>query len=160
MYGNVALLQQTIAQAHHEDDGYERKLRLNAQRQFARLHLRAKLGAMLAHPDGRSYRLLALNGQANRGDGHHLGLRNVPIDQIRGSESRSHDFDRQFRPLKAHNRERWTSIAVARMMGAALPPVSLIQVGQVYYVRDGHHRISVARHLGQASIEAEVFGRE
>jgi hypothetical protein len=50
----------------------------------------------------------------------------------------------------------WLSVAVARQRGKSLPPVKLIQVGDVYYVQDGHHRISVARALGQRDIEAEV----
>ena len=87
---------------------------------------------------------------------HHAGLRTVTIDEIRGSEGRSQDFDRSFRPRADHNRTRWLSIASARQRGTPLPPVSLIQIGNTYFVRDGHHRISVARAMGQVDIEAEV----
>ena len=87
---------------------------------------------------------------------HHAGLRTVTIDEIRGSEGRSKDFDRSFRPRADHNRTRWLSIASARQRGTPLPPVSLIQIGDTYFVRDGHHRISVARAMGQVEIEAEV----
>jgi hypothetical protein len=83
-------------------------------------------------------------------------MRTVPIEQIQGSESRSHEFDRNFNPLRGYNKDRWLSIAMARQRDKALPPVELIQVGEVYFVRDGHHRISVARALGQQDIEAEV----
>ena len=86
-----------------------------------------------------------------------VGLRTVPIAQICGSESRAADFDRDFNPLEDHTRERWLGIAAAHFRGRALPPVELVQVGQVYFVRDGHHRISVARALGQQSIEAKVL---
>jgi hypothetical protein len=86
----------------------------------------------------------------------HAGVRTVPIDQIRGSEGRSGDFDRDFNPLQDHNRGRWLRVAKARQQGVVLPPVDLIQVGDVYFVRDGHHRISVARAAGQLDIEAEV----
>jgi hypothetical protein len=82
--------------------------------------------------------------------------RTVPICRIRGSESRGTDFDRDFNPLQTHTRERWLGIAAARQRGRNLPPVALIQVGDVYFVRDGHHRISVARALGYATVEATV----
>jgi hypothetical protein len=88
--------------------------------------------------------------------GYHAGVRPVPINKIVGSEGRSEDFDALFRPLGNHNRHRWQRVAEARQKGISLPPVELIQVGDVYYVRDGHHRISVARMLGQEHIDAEV----
>lgn len=81
---------------------------------------------------------------------------NIPLHKIVGSEGRSHDFDKQFHPLKGHVRDRWVSIFVAVHQGKLLPPVELIQVGDAFYVRDGHHRISVAKMLGQAAIEAEI----
>ena len=84
------------------------------------------------------------------------GLRTVPIDQIRGSEGRASDFDRDFNPLQERTRERWVSIATARERGRTLPPIDLVQVGDTYFVRDGHHRISVARALGEQAIEARV----
>jgi hypothetical protein len=87
---------------------------------------------------------------------HSAGLQRVPITQIRGTEGRGQDFDRDFNPLRAHNRERWKSIFLAWEKGIELPPAELIQVGEVYYVRDGHHRISVAKTFGQKEIWAEV----
>jgi len=87
---------------------------------------------------------------------HAAGLRNVPIARIRGSEGRSRDFDADFLPTHSRTEGRWVNIAKAQMLDTALPPVELIQVGDDYYVRDGHHRISVAKALGQLEIEAEV----
>jgi hypothetical protein len=84
------------------------------------------------------------------------GVTTVPISKIVGSEGRVRDFDNAFRPLNEHTRDRWIGIAVARRNGVDLPPVELIQVGDEYYVRDGHHRISVARAAGQAEIEAKI----
>jgi hypothetical protein len=84
------------------------------------------------------------------------GIRTVPISKIRGSEGRSEDFDREFHPLRLHNQGRWLSVATARQRGVVLPPVELIQIGDIYFVRDGHHRISVAKAFGQEEIEAEV----
>jgi hypothetical protein len=86
----------------------------------------------------------------------YAGPHTVPIEQIRGSEGRSNDFDRDFNPLQDHCKSRWLRIAKAREQDKVLPPVVLVQVGGVYFVRDGHHRISVARALGQLDIEAEV----
>jgi hypothetical protein len=87
----------------------------------------------------------------------HGQTQTVPIDRIRGSENRCGDFDQDFRPLQGHTRERWLSVATARMSGVCLPPVELLAVGDEYYVRDGHHRISVAHTLGEQFIEATVM---
>jgi uncharacterized ParB-like nuclease family protein len=87
---------------------------------------------------------------------HHEGLRMIPLSQIVGSEGRCGDFDRGFRPLKTHTRQRWFSIARAHLAEVALPPVDLIRVGDEYYVRDGNHRVSVARAFGLKAIEAMV----
>jgi hypothetical protein len=84
------------------------------------------------------------------------GLQLVAIDQIQGSQGRCRDFDRAFYPRQHHSQSRWLQVATARALGMALPPVALVQVGNIYFVRDGHHRISVARALGQTEIEAEV----
>jgi hypothetical protein len=87
---------------------------------------------------------------------HAVGVLSIPIDRIRGSESRSQDFDSDFYPLAAHNDDRWIAVAAAAQAGVVLPPVDLIQLGGLYYVRDGHHRVSVARHFGQEAIDAQV----
>ncbi len=87
---------------------------------------------------------------------HYGGIKEVPIAEIRGSEGRAEDFDDHFRPLSERSSERWTSIAIARSEGVPLPPVELVKVGRCYFVRDGHHRISVAAKAGQECIEAEV----
>ncbi len=84
------------------------------------------------------------------------GTRSVPIAKIRGSVNRYHDFDADFHPLHDHIEDRWLNIATAWQFGVALPPVDLIQVGENYFVSDGHHRISVARAMGQEHIEAMV----
>ena len=86
----------------------------------------------------------------------HLGLRSVPLAQICGSEGRSRDFDAGFNPLRGHTQQRWLNVMLARLTDVPLPPVELIQMGAAYYVRDGHHRISVARALGEECVEAEV----
>jgi hypothetical protein len=87
-----------------------------------------------------------------------LGTQIVPISQIRGSTNggRCRDFDADFRPLKTHNQARWLGVASAWQQRVKLPPVVLVQVGSFYFVEDGHHRLSVAKALGQTQIEAVV----
>jgi hypothetical protein len=84
------------------------------------------------------------------------GIQQVPLPQVQGSEGRTHEFDADFHPLGAHTRRRWLQVAAAWLAGEPLPPVELIRVDAVYYVRDGHHRISVLRALGVTHIEAAV----
>ncbi len=85
-----------------------------------------------------------------------LGCVTIPVRSIRGSECRSRDFDDEFLPLGERSRQRWASVYAARLCGVPLPAVSAVQVGELYYVRDGHHRVSVARTLGEEYIEANV----
>jgi hypothetical protein len=84
------------------------------------------------------------------------GLQVVPLDAIVGTVDRAVDFDRGFRPTSARLRSRWERIASAQRRGEALPPVSLYKVGDLYFVRDGHHRVSVAKSLGRHDIDAYV----
>jgi hypothetical protein len=100
-------------------------------------------------------RTLAQAQPASR-NGRYAGRKLVSLDAIRGTEGRAGDFDNQFYPLSDQTRQRWLSVANALEAGVPLPPVQLIQVGGEFFVRDGHHRISVARALGQTSIEADV----
>jgi hypothetical protein len=85
-----------------------------------------------------------------------VGLRVVPLDAIVGSVGRGRDFDRRFRPTSARVRSRWEQIATAMRRGDPLPPVSLNQIGALYFVEDGHHRVSVARALGLEELDAYV----
>jgi hypothetical protein len=87
---------------------------------------------------------------------HYLGLRSVPLDAIVGTVDRSREFDRRFRPLSGRVRGRWERIAAAQRRGESMPPISLFKIGELYFVRDGHHRTSVARTMGRDQIEAYV----
>jgi hypothetical protein len=84
------------------------------------------------------------------------GTKTVQIDQIRGSGGRVRDFDRDFNPRQTHTRDRWHAVARLQLEGRELPPIDLVHVGDRYFVRDGHHRVSVAHLLGQRDIEAKV----
>jgi hypothetical protein len=130
-----------------------------ARADFDRAHRRAALGGLLARlrrrPDGLLAYREVRRGLAVAAESYR-GVRAVPIDRIVGSTDRSRDFDRAFRPRRGHCAGRWVSVARAHGEGKALPPVQLYRIGDAYFVRDGHHRISVARVRGQAAIDAEV----
>lgn len=86
-----------------------------------------------------------------------LGLMVIDLDTIVGSVDRRQDFDRSFRPRTARVRPRWERIAAAHRRGEAMPPIDVYRVGPLHFVRDGHHRVSVARELGLDKIEAHVI---
>ena len=85
------------------------------------------------------------------------GYREIPLDAIKGTTepNRAAQFDDDFRPTKL-TRCRWLSVWMAFHRGATLPPISVIQVGDAYAIRDGHHRVSVAKALGAPTIAAIV----
>jgi hypothetical protein len=85
-----------------------------------------------------------------------LGLQVIELDSIIGSVDRTRDFDRHFRPRTPRVRARWQRIAAAYRRGDALPPIDVYRVGSVHFVRDGHHRVSVARQLDLHTIDAYV----
>ena len=80
----------------------------------------------------------------------------MQLDAIVGTVDRAADFDRGFRPTSQRLRSRWERIAAAQRRGEAMPPVSLFLVGELYFVRDGHHRVSVAKSQGRDDIDAYV----
>ena len=84
------------------------------------------------------------------------GVQTVRVDQIAGSLNRYHEFDRVFLPASEKLADRWQSVNRAFYQDISLPPVVLYKVGDVYFVVDGHHRVSVARRQGQVDIDAEV----
>lgn len=84
------------------------------------------------------------------------GMRTVDVGEITGSVGRYRDFDKSFLPLKMNMLERWSRIDRAYHRGDELPAVSLYKIGDAYFVRDGNHRVSVARYHGVVAIDAEV----
>jgi hypothetical protein len=93
------------------------------------------------HPEQESYR----------------GIQAVPVREIVGSEDRFRDFDRAFLPRQNHTAGRWKTIDRLYLQDVTLPPVQLYKVGNVYFVKDGNHRVSVARNMGVEFIDAEVI---
>lgn len=87
---------------------------------------------------------------------HYIGLHQVPLEKIVGSMGRYNDFDRAFSPLQTRTKDRWINIDKAHYDQIHLPPVELIKMGDIYFVKDGNHRVSVARERGQLEIDAYV----
>lgn len=106
---------------------------------------------------GRSRDLLKLDDvQARITHRYDGGARTVPVNAIRGSLDKSAEFDSDFHPVRPNSEQRWISVATAMLRGVVLPPVELIQVGDSYFVIDGHHRVSVAHALDHSHIDAVV----
>ncbi len=87
-----------------------------------------------------------------------LGLKTIELDSIVGTVDRTREFDRYFRPTSRSARQRWQRIAKAMRRGEAMPPIDVYRIGSLHFVRDGHHRVSVARAQKLEVIEAHVTG--
>ncbi|MFG1641775.1 chromosome partitioning protein ParB [Amycolatopsis sp. NPDC049252] len=85
-----------------------------------------------------------------------IGLRVIKLDSIVGTVDRSRDFDRRFRPTSGRVRERWERLALAARRGEDIPPIEVYRVGELHFIIDGHHRVSVAHAQGLSTIEAFV----
>jgi hypothetical protein len=87
---------------------------------------------------------------------HQLGLQTIRLDTIVGTVDSRRDFDRRFRPTSSRVRERWERLALAQRRGEAIPPIDVYRIGPLHFVRDGHHRVSIAMATGQQVIDAYV----
>jgi hypothetical protein len=88
----------------------------------------------------------------------HQGLQEVPLDKIVGSVGRYQDFTRTFLPRRSVNPRRWAQVKALAEGAAGWPPIEVFQVGDVYFVEDGNHRVSVALDLEMKTIQAYVTG--
>jgi nucleotide-binding universal stress UspA family protein len=126
---------------------------------FRRARYRAAWEQIMARLSGRSNDLLSyedVRKKLKAGSAIPRGLRDVPLDLIVGSVGRYGDFTRNFLPRKDSDEQRWARVKVATMDLTGLPPIELYQIGEVYFVLDGNHRVSVARELGVQTIQAYV----
>jgi hypothetical protein len=85
-----------------------------------------------------------------------LGLQTIRLDTIVGTVDSSRDFDRRFRPTSSRVRERWERLALAQRRGEPMPPIDVFRVGDLHFVQDGHHRVSIAMATGATTIDAYV----
>lgn len=123
-----------------------------------RSHQAARLRAALTR-HSRDLKLLALGDAAPFGwrGQRVVGERVVPVDDIVGTaDSRAKFFDRKFRPTSDRVRPRFERVYAARLTNRGVPPVELYQVGDRYFVSDGHHRVAVARAMREPSVSANV----
>jgi hypothetical protein len=135
---------------------------VDAQHDFLRARRRATLARLAARmrglPDDVGVILPyeevveALGFVSEHSAGHHV----VDLEAIVGTVDRGREFDRSFRPTSARVRSRWEHIAAAMRRGESMPPIDLVRIGEIYFVQDGHHRVSVSRALGRTDIDANV----
>jgi hypothetical protein len=85
-----------------------------------------------------------------------LGLQTLRLDTIVGTVDSTRDFDRRFRPTSGRVRERWERLALAQRRGESIPPIEVYRVGDMHFVIDGHHRVSIAMATGAKTIEGYV----
>jgi hypothetical protein len=132
---------------------------IDAERAFtraARGRRRAAIARRLRGEPAECGRL-AIYDERRSGGRVARGIREIPIEQIDGTlePSRAAQFDGGFRPA-APARMRWQRVWLAEERGELLPPISVVRIGDRYAVRDGHHRVSVAKARGAVAIDAAV----
>lgn len=130
-----------------------------AQADFQRARFKAFVHRVWGTLSGKPTTLLSydeIKEKLHIGGPIYRGVQTIRVDQIVGSLNRYHEFDRVFLPASDALAQRWQSVNRAFYQEISLPPVVLYKVGEVYFVVDGHHRVSVAREQGQIYIEAEV----
>ncbi len=127
---------------------------------FQSARQKAGMQEILARLRGKSNQLLSYDEVADKlklRARTERGTRTIPVDAIIGSVGRYSDFTRTFLPRRANDQERWARVKAAMEEGVGLPPIEVYKVGEVYFVIDGNHRVSIARQLGMHAIEARVI---
>jgi len=129
---------------------------------FHEARQRADLQEVLARLTGKSNELLSYEEVAQKlrlAARTERGLQSIPVKAIVGSVSRYADFTRTFLPRRTEDKERWVGVktAFSDLTGTGMPPIEVYKVGDVYFVLDGNHRVSVARQEGWPHIEAHVI---
>lgn len=139
------------------DDAVQRR---SAVQMFEKLNNTARRSRWFGSITGHVHQLCRLADAVRSAQPHYEGVQIVPLAKIVGTENRSDEFDAHFRPVEDHIENRWVSLAAAYLRGVSLPPIELLRVGEDYYVRDGHHRVSVYRAYNQSMVEAIVTAME
>lgn len=127
---------------------------------FSRARMKESLGRILALLQPQKDEMLSLGDIRSlvRPESEtYKGMRTVPLDKIVGSEGRYRDFNRAFLPRHDKLMRRWMSVDEAHYRNVILPPIKLFEIGGAYFVRDGNHRVSVAKAQGAEFIDAEVI---
>ena len=127
--------------------------------QFQKMRNRGFLRAMLDLMRGKSPELLSFEDVRRRlrlREESYKGLMDIPLDQVKGSVGRYQDFTADFLPRNNDMRERWSRVYASMNSMRGVPPIDVYKVGDVYFVRDGNHRVSVARQMDARTIQAHV----
>ncbi len=126
---------------------------------FHRARQRGNWEQILGRLRGRQVDLLSYDTVADQlkvVDSEKRGVEEIPLDAIVGSVGRYDDFTRTFMPRKAHDQERWAGVMAAAPDVSLLPPIDVYQIGDIYFVLDGNHRVSIARQQGYKTIKAQI----
>jgi hypothetical protein len=150
-----------VLEVRIEQDGYQGIWNrwILAVKDFRRARSLASRERIIARLSGRSAELICYEDVPKRLRDARItsrGLRDIPIDAIVGSVGRCTDFTRRFMPLRDDSEARWARVEQAWQDLTGLPPIEVYQIGDVYFVVDGNHRVSVARQFGLSHIEAHV----
>ena len=130
-----------------------------AAQRFEEAHRKALVAAIMDSIRGRREAMLSFDevrSRLNVRGQRSLGQQVIPLNAVIGSEGRYEDFDRHFLPRSKALKARWSSITRAMLADVPLPPIEVYKIADVYFVRDGNHRVSVARERGQEYIDAFV----
>lgn len=130
-----------------------------AKSEFESARFSSLLNNLKSFISGKENKLLSfekISKDLNLYNQRYLGIRTVDLDDIVGSIDRYKDFDRHFLPRKANLEHRWSNIYSAYKRNISLPLVKLYKVGNIYFVLDGNHRVSVAKRMGVKYIDADV----
>lgn len=126
---------------------------------FQNLRTRAFLQEMVGLLRGKSAELLSFDDVRARlrlREESYKGLHDIPLDKIVGSVGRFNEFTNTFLPKTTDMRERWSRVYAKMNSMEGVPPIEVYKVDDVYFVRDGNHRVSVARQIGAKTIQAHV----
>lgn len=134
---------------------------IKSESEFNYNRIKAFLETILGLISGHKMNLLSFNEVAEKlrlKQSIYRGLQDIPVENIVGSTGRYEDFTRRFLPrtFDKRDKERWRRIYTLAVTGKGFPPIDVYQVDQVYFVKDGNHRVSVAKDLGWETIQATV----
>jgi nucleotide-binding universal stress UspA family protein len=132
---------------------------LVALEDFRRARLKASLQDVIARLTGSSTELLSydeVRKQLRAVESPLRQLREIPVNAIVGSVGRYHDFTKDFLPRSDSDKARWAKVKELMLSQSGVPPIEVYQIGDAYFVKDGNHRVSVAREMELPYIEAYV----
>ena len=144
---------------HMSDDQSFQVNRIEGLNKFNSAHQKAFWKEIFSHLRGKPVELLSFEDVRTRLRLHeesYRGLQDIPLDKIAGSVGRYREFTRDFLPKTKEMRERWSRVYAVANGLQGYPPIEVYKIGEVYFVRDGNHRVSVARQLDSKTIEAHV----